>query len=716
MKPRDDERAVRRDVADQTEGRRWSSAHAWAAAAGLVGLVASFVAHVSAVAPASSLPVLGQIEGVPHILAADGSRLVLGNGLRLDVVEVTDAGVFHEIGRSRLIRAPISSMAARDGRVYAIIDGAYSTTTNQRWAELEVLELADAGPPTVVGSVTLDGIYFASIALADGVLYLTNGEVLRAIDVSDPTRPRTVGEIPLPETMHIAASAGFVYALTGRGLMIVDTADPGAMRPVAKVDGDFSFKRSALVDNLLLIGGTPFGDAEPYRVEIYGVTDPLRPVPLSTIETRFNALAEFAVDRSTVFVAGQIGDQSYRYALDTFDIRRPAEPVPLGPGLPLVEFRQMVLAAGRLVFLTDRLMSVVDVGDAARPREIGMSGRFLRLDNVFPVSDAEVLTSGEHGIFRDVTPVAPDFDTTDPARPRRLADLADPVPLADIEPVAGALMALGGGTPCRLVALTGEPGARAPLHPLELGGACRELAAEGNRVYAAAGDQVTIVDASEPGTLRTVGRIRPGGEVRHVAAANGLAWVAWILPGGALFGGRRFLDVFDVSDPAAPRSVGQVELVATVAPIIQGPSEILARGRVAWVADGPRLRVFEVTAEGALVEHTALAVPQDSDHLAVDGDLLIVHHMPHETTSNLAIFDVSEPRAPRPVATFDAQAFPFPPTGEVAAHDGRLFVTSGGAAYVLDLDPLRSAATPTPTSGHGEPQKAFLPAAWSSSP
>jgi hypothetical protein len=217
--------------------------------------------------------------------------------------------------------------------------------------------------------------------------------------------------------------------------------------------------------------------------------------------------------------------------------------------------------------------------------------------------------------------------------------------------------------------------------------------------------------------------------VRHLAAADGIAWIAWIPAGGGFYG-RRALEVVDVTDPGAPRTVGRKELVATVVPFVQGPGEVLARGRVAWVADGEALRVFEAPPDGGLVEHPAVRIDGDADYLADEGNLLALRHAPSETTWSVTFFDISDPTAPRAVAELPGVDLPFSGGGQIAARDRRLYIASD-AVYILDTAPLHAALpatvtppvteTPTPRATGGPPEVTprpprpgplFLPAAF----
>jgi hypothetical protein len=181
---------------------------------------------------------------------------------------------------------------------------------------------------------------------------------------------------------------------------------------------------------------------------------------------------------------------------------------------------------------------------------------------------------------------------------------------------------------------------------------------------------------------------------------------------------ERQLDVYDISLPAEPRHLGSTPLTPTVAPQIQGPSEVVARGDVAWVADANHLRVLEVAADDRLIEHDPVAAQTDADYLALDGDTLFVFGRPSEVWSSILVLDVSDALAPRVLDEVGEDEFPFRGGETIAASTGRLYVSAGSSGIVI-LDSRAGTGLPSPTPStpppSGTPRPTWTPTATSPS-
>ena len=219
----------------------------------------------------------------------------------------------------------------------------------------------------------------------------------------------------------------------------------------------------------------------------------------------------------------------------------------------------------------------------------------------------------------------------------------------------------------------------------------------------AAGDELAIGDAAgglrmaAVADLSLVGRARPAAMVDYedVALAGGFAYVAdW-------FYGMR---VYDVSDPAAPSSVGGVDTAGF-------PSSVFVAGERAYLGEstnGGNLRVIDVSVPAEASEIGATITSQTFD-VEVRGDLAYIAEGSLGGTGGLRIFDVSDPEDIRPVAHYGEdcnEALDLALTGDLVvvacAFDG---------FHVLDVSdparPVRRAVVPAP-----EISSAWSVAAW----
>ncbi|HOC42782.1 MAG TPA: hypothetical protein PKJ99_07145 [Thermoanaerobaculales bacterium] len=160
----------------------------------------------------------------------------------------------------------------------------------------------------------------------------------------------------------------------------------------------------------------------------------------------------------------------------------------------------------------------------------------------------------------------------------------------------------------------------------------------------------------------------PATVVQAVAIAGDHAYIA----------GRRELLIADVSDPSAPRPVGNVRLPHRV-----WAHDVAVSGSYAYVADNDSvLRVIDVSTPSAPVEVGSKHFTGDARSVAVSGSYAYVAAF----RGGLWVIDVSTPSAPRLVGWVD-----IPGTAESVA-------VSGSYAYVTDRNSLRIIEVSTPTA------------------
>jgi hypothetical protein len=342
---------------------------------------------------------------------------------------------------------------------------------------------------------------------------------------------------------------------------------------------------------------------------------------------------------------------------------------------------------------------------------------FLRFVDVAP-ADGWLYARGVDGPWGLKHRETVAFDVGDPAHPHRLGtvDIGWPV---HVEGDYAVSIGPGAGQDDLCVVRTLDVADLA--HPSVMGtvdveGTCAEMLVAGHRAYVAAGTAVYIVDISRLDDPRVLGWMDARGEARHVAAGSEVVWVVSVPDPSDWH--TRHLHAFDVSDEEAPTLIASTDLVASVAPVNQGPSEVVADGRVAWVADANRLRVLEIDSRLQLVEHASIAMNMDSDYLARDGNLLYVYGWPTETTWSVHVMDASNPRAPRPLVESGSDEWPFPSAQGMAVSPGRLRIVSFYSGIVIadttslaeEVPPTATGAiqTPVPTA-RPKPHSAFVP-------
>jgi hypothetical protein len=114
---------------------------------------------------------------------------------------------------------------------------AITSTVRDRWPATDALWLADAATGTATARLGLG--YRAGFTATDGDhLYLRTEypDRVEVIDVQDRTQPRPIASVPMPccGASAIAYRNGRLYALAGRSLVAVDVSDPSTPRALGE--------------------------------------------------------------------------------------------------------------------------------------------------------------------------------------------------------------------------------------------------------------------------------------------------------------------------------------------------------------------------------------------------------------------------------------------------------------------------------------------------
>ena len=222
----------------------------------------------------------------------------------------------------------------------------------------------------------------------------------------------------------------------------------------------------------------------------------------------------------------------------------------------------------------------------------------------------------------------------------------------------------------------------------QLGGESRtvDLSPDGTLAYLGVGPRLVVLDLSEPGQVRELGKSRVLPEiVEHVVVAGDYAFVA---------AGMAGLYVLDVSNPADPAIVGRYEPPAGDLRLrgIRG-FRVCVSGRYVYFCDGQGgLHVLDASRPAEPLCVASLDDVQARDIAVVDGYAYV-----GSWNQGLLVLDVSDPAHPKTVAQFEAsRAFV-----EIEAAGG--YVYAVGAAgepsynwrlFVVDVrDPSKPVST-----------------------
>ena len=534
--------------------------------------------------------------------------------------------------------------------------------------------------PELVGRRSFGGA--GAVAVSGDYAYFSSGSALVVADISDPSVPRVVAEMGLPNSANNLVVAGhYAYVATRYGgVRVIDVSIP--WEPVEV--GVIRVPGGAM--------GVAVSDSYAYVADLDGalrvidVSVPSQPVELGFVETPGSSY-DVAVSGDYAFVAaGYTG-------LRVIDVSSPSSPAEVGfVGTPSEAWGVAVAGNHAFVAALRGGLQVIDVSTPSAPTEVGFIDTSNAQDVAVLGNQAFVPASFEGLRVIDVsTPSAPVelgfLDT--PGQALRVAvadgyayvtaaeaglrviDVSEPsmpaeVGLIDTPSYATAVTASSGYAYVAESYLEGGSSwtyglgvfdLSTPSVPIEVGFVATDdmtaVALSGSYVYASTFSPagLRVIDVSTPSQPVVVGFATTPLYATGVAVWGSYAYVATSFAG---------LSVIDVSIPWAPTVVGSVD-TPTYA------NDVAAAGGYAYVADHQGgLRVIDVRTPSAPVEVGAIETPGNPMGVAVSGQYAYVADL----YGGLRIIDVSTPSAPVEVG--------FARTPDSA----RDVVVSGGYAYV----------------------------------
>jgi hypothetical protein len=173
------------------------------------------------------------------------------------------------------------------------------------------------------------------------------------------------------------------------------------------------------------------------------------------------------------------------------------------------------------------------------------------------------------------------------------------------------------------------------------------IAASGGRAYAIQpSDMVDVFDVTLPTTPVLAATIRQPAAV--IAASDARLYVAGsIVDRGLTTEMGVPLRIYDASDSAAPRAIGEFDDLA-------GPvSGIATDGTLAYVVDHPYFRVLDVSSTAAPHELSSIRLDNLGDRVRLLGKQLIIYGR-----GDVQLLDVSNPYAPRLMKVWHSQGSP----------------------------------------------------------
>jgi hypothetical protein len=387
---------------------------------------------------------------------------------------------------------------------------------------------------------------------------------LRVIDVSNPEEPAVIGGLAHPgaDAVAVEGDLAVLSFVLGDLPAVVDVSDPEQPIELARFDHPWCQGRAILVDRIAFVGGV--------RLCVMDLSDPSRPRRL--------ALAPLA---GTINDIERIGNVAF--VVTSFGIF-------LGGYLQLVDLSTPAAPA---------VLSQVELPSAAW--DVALAG------DVAWGAQADALTS---------------IYVADPSAPVWIATASIP----------GAV----------------------PYH--------RRMEIRGAIGYLTAGDEgLQALDLSDAVAPRVLGALDTRGDAQGIALVGDLAFVASGL-GGAL-------DVIDVSYPFAPVERSHHETPAPALALALGDGRAYLAGSEAWSGPG-FLEILDVSDPAAPDRLGGLAFSEAVRDVGLSGETACLAGGAFRT------IDVSDPAHPAPLAELDSDSESIEVTGSLAVTDQRRFDVS----------------------------------------
>ena len=166
--------------------------------------------------------------------------------------------------------------------LHILIIGDYAYVTNSEEG-LRAVDISDPTNPITVGSV--GAAYYNDMTSEGNYIYVTdNQDYLRVFDISNPTTPIEVGTLHFPHvpnnlTSGMAVKNGYVFvAQYVTGLQVIDVTDPTHPIQVATYNQNVKLTYLDLEGNYVYATDIYLEQ----RVDVFDVSDPLNPVIVGT--------------------------------------------------------------------------------------------------------------------------------------------------------------------------------------------------------------------------------------------------------------------------------------------------------------------------------------------------------------------------------------------------------------------------------------------------
>ena len=546
-------------------------------------------------------------------------------------------------------------------------DYAYVAGTSVPAGDAVSLYIIDVSDPiTPVLAATYGSFdHFRDVAVSGSHAYLAccvgSEWGVMVLDITDPVHPQEVGFCPTPPVgngQQIVVSGGYAYLRTQEGLRILDISDPFAPVLVGSCPETG--------------GGRPVAVAEPYAcvgcwgpvywgLVVVDISDPTAPV-LVGVCSEVDYTENVTVSGDYAYPVGGSGFQ-------VVDISTPTAPVRVGV-CAISGNATGVAVSGDLAYVgASGGFSLIDVSDPTAPTQIGLRTTW---------GDAsEVIISGRYAYVAAMNAGLRVIDMADPAGPVEVGTCSGWC----IRHIALAGSYVFGATrPGGIVAIDVSD----PTNPTEVGRwlstdwCCPpRIAISGHYAYLAMLGEggVMVIDISDPASPMPVAFCPTSGP--HCGSEIAISGIVAYLSTWA------GVDMLDISDPLHPEQIGMVPGALGPMPGAEWACDITVSGSCLFVASDRILQIFDISNPALPSLVTEVELPDSVTDVTVLGSRAYVS-LYEDGRNALRVLDISDPAAPFLVGAYADGGSGWPEVNAAVSEDYLFFAGGGYGIYVFD--------------------------------
>lgn len=582
------------------------------------------------------LRLVDQIGGATRAVALVGNVLLAGVGFRVVALRISRGERLTIVGQSPPLTGIVERIVVAGSRAY--VDAGYS---------IHILDVSDPTHPELLGEVPQEYApgqyleYHPACAEVRGRLFVASNCGLLVFEVLDPTSPRFIGTHQMmgkreggkSEPLYfrdLALVGDLACAAISSGLAVLDLSSPSQPTLIAQYQIPDQADAIVVAPPYVYLGT----DAGLHRID---VSDPTHPRSAGFFGSAWPIYATAIAGQTAYAVAGRSG-------LYVIDLSDPERLVAISHHSVALYLASDIVVQGSRAYIADDEggLSILDLSDPARLRPLGcnltvpdVSGVAIKGRHAFVVDGrGYLLTPGAIWIKEGVS-------LKGKVGGLRSADLE----AAPVRRLRGWVELSGHGQHVVIQGSTAyvtiEHGVcqvdiTDPERPKKIGeidGLVTDgrIVPAGKLLYAASGERLSIMSVSKSGRARELAGCEMKGEIADLAVTGGVAYVAT----------GNGLQMVDVRAPRRPVLLGHY-------PAKEGVDCLAVANSVAYLCVEYRLLVVDVSdpTNPALLGSIETGCCGNYIAVRVAGTLAYV-----VAWDNVSVVDVSDPARPMELAS-----------------------------------------------------------------